>query len=115
MLALLTAQLQDNAVGVVVLAALVAWASIAPFKFNPQEYDANPASLTGKTANLSGFLCVVRESLPRGGGWGDDSKNTSQNKPPRTSLFCFPRNVHFLLASVQPCSPSFELTLVSYS
>lgn len=60
--ATLIAQLQDNVVGVVLTAALVCWASIAPFKFNPQEYNANPASLAGKTG-MSGFLCMTELNL----------------------------------------------------
>ena len=56
-------QLQQNAVGVVLLAAMVTWASITPFTFNPQaEYDANPASLEGKTG-MSGFLCMDELNL----------------------------------------------------
>lgn len=35
----------------------IAWASIKPFEFNPQEYEANPTSLDGKKG-LSGFLVV---------------------------------------------------------
>ena len=34
--ATLITQLHDNAVGVVLFAALISWASIVPFKFNPQ-------------------------------------------------------------------------------
>lgn len=60
--ATLIAQLQDNVVGVVLMTTLVCWASIAPFKFNPQEYDADPASLAGKTG-MSGFLCMTELNL----------------------------------------------------
>jgi len=50
-------QLFAHAFGTVVVCGAIAWASVKPFEFNPQEYDADPRSLDGKKG-MSGFLAM---------------------------------------------------------
>ena len=50
-------QLLVHAFGTAVVCGAIAWASVKPFEFNPQEYDADPQSLDG-TKGMSGFLAM---------------------------------------------------------
>ncbi len=50
-------QLLVHAFGTAVVCGAIAWASVKPFEFNPQEYDADPQSLDGKKG-MSGFLAM---------------------------------------------------------
>jgi len=50
-------QVFAHAFGTVVVCGAIAWASVKPFEFNPQEYNADPRSLDGKKG-MSGFLAM---------------------------------------------------------
>lgn len=50
-------QLGAHAFSAALICAAIAWASVKPFEFNPQEYDADPSSLDGKKG-MSGFLVM---------------------------------------------------------
>ena len=51
-----------SAMEILVVACVVAWASVKPFEFNPQEYDRNPMNLKGKSG-MSGFLAMEALNL----------------------------------------------------
>ena len=51
-----------SAMEILVVACVVAWASVEPFEFNPQEYDRNPMNLKGKSG-MSGFLAMEALNL----------------------------------------------------
>ena len=58
----MAAQTQTGAIDILVCVCVVAWASVKPFEFNPQEYDRNPMNLKGKSG-ISGFLAMEALNL----------------------------------------------------
>ena len=58
----MAAQTRAGLFDALVVAGVVAWASVKPFEFNPQEYDRNPMNLKGKRG-MSGFLAMEALNL----------------------------------------------------
>ena len=58
----MAAQTGTGATDALVCVCVVAWASVKPFDFNPQEYDRNPMNLKGKSG-MSGFLAMEALNL----------------------------------------------------
>tara|TARA_B100000073_G_scaffold332832_1_gene323690 strand:+ start:245 stop:979 length:735 start_codon:yes stop_codon:yes gene_type:complete len=58
----MAAQTGTGAMEALVCVCVVAWASVKPFEFNPQEYDRNPMNLKGKSG-MSGFLAMEALNL----------------------------------------------------
>ena len=58
----MAAQTGTGAMEALVCVCVVAWASVKPFEFNPQEYDRNPMNLKGKRG-MSGFLAMEALNL----------------------------------------------------
>ena len=53
---------RDHLIGTMILCAAIGWASVAPFEFNPQEYEANPKGLMEKKG-MSGFAAMEELNL----------------------------------------------------
>ena len=53
---------RDHLIGTMILCAAIGWASVAPFEFNPQEYEANPKGLVEKKG-MSGFAAMEELNL----------------------------------------------------
>ena len=53
---------QDHLIGTMIICAAIGWASVAPFGFNPQEYEANPKGLMEKKG-MSGFAAMEELNL----------------------------------------------------
>ncbi len=58
----MAAQTGTGATDALVCVCVIAWASVKPFEFNPQEYDRNPMNLKGKSG-MSGFLAMEALNL----------------------------------------------------
>ena len=58
----MAAQTRAGLFAALVVVGVVAWASVKPFEFNPQEYDRNPMNLKGKRG-MSGFLAMEALNL----------------------------------------------------
>lgn len=58
----MAAQTRAGLFDILVVVGVVAWASVKPFEFNPQEYDRNPMNLKGKRG-MSGFLAMEALNL----------------------------------------------------
>ncbi len=58
----MAAQTRAGLFDILVVGGVVAWASVKPFEFNPQEYDRNPMNLKGKRG-MSGFLAMEALNL----------------------------------------------------
>ena len=53
---------REHAFGTMIICAAIGWASVAPFEFNPQEYEANPKGLMEKKG-MSGFAAMEELNL----------------------------------------------------
>lgn len=53
---------RDHLIGTMIICAAIGWASVAPFAFNPQEYEANPKGLMEKKG-MSGFAAMEELNL----------------------------------------------------
>lgn len=53
---------RDHLIGTMIICAAIGWASVAPFGFNPQEYEANPKGLMEKKG-MSGFAAMEELNL----------------------------------------------------